>query len=68
MYFAVLVACSLHQCYRLGVYSQHEFATREACSDAFSFIATSLYPRELHVLCMTREEMKALPEYRQRRS
>lgn len=65
MYFAILVACSLHQCYRLGIYSHREFPTREACSNEFAFITTK--QPTLHVLCMTPEEWKALPEYHRRR-
>lgn len=72
-YFAVLVACTLHQCYRMGIYSQRPFATREACVATFSYVATGLSPSKLfpleptlHVLCMTPDEWKQLPEYRRR--
>lgn len=65
MFVAVLVACSLHQCYRLGLYSKQEYATKEECLDSFSFIALTRHPpnTSVRVRCMSKEEWLLLPVY-----
>jgi len=69
MYVAVLVACTLHQCYRMGMYSPREYPTRQKCEAAFGFIATTLHPwgTSLRVQCLSEKEWKMLPQYPNKR-
>lgn len=65
MYVAVLLACTLHQCYSMGLYSKMEFATQEKCVASFGFVATTMHPgnKTLRVECMTKKDWKSLPEF-----
>ena len=65
MFVAVLIACSLQHCYRMGLYSHTEFATKEDCLNAFSFIAVMRDPPDthLHVRCLSKKEWLMLPEF-----